>query len=62
MSASTDDLRYQVRTTLDGDPNGNFDVAAIVSDLTREFGPLDSIDSVPSDAYWATVARHDLTA
>ena len=51
-------LAYQVSTTL-GDHPEDFNIDDIVQDLIDEHGPIDSIDDVDTNAYWATVEKHD---
>ena len=53
-------LAHQVSLTL-GDHVEDFDIDAIVGELNREHGPLDSIDAVESSVYWTIVRRHDTT-
>jgi hypothetical protein len=57
---TTEDLKHQVSTTL-GDHPEDFEIGAIVQEIVQEFGPIGSIDAVPSERYWAIVERHDVT-
>jgi DNA-binding MltR family transcriptional regulator len=48
----------QVIITL-GNHVEDFDVKGIVDELLAQHGPIEDVDAVPSDAYWATVKAHD---
>jgi hypothetical protein len=52
-------MRDQVERSLEGNNLTFFNVDGIVADLKAAHG-LVHIDTIPSDAYWATVYAHDL--
>lgn len=54
------DMRAQVVTTLAG-RDDDYDVVQLVDALITAYGVCD-VDDIPSDAYWATVARFDVSA
>jgi hypothetical protein len=55
------DIAHQVSLTL-GDHADDYDVEAIIDDLTEAHdGPLNSIDDIDSETYWAIVEKHDTT-
>lgn len=58
MAATVQDLAYQVSLTL-GDHIDDFDIDAIVEEIREKYGPVGSIDDIPSEEYNALIERHD---
>ncbi|MFE5332581.1 hypothetical protein ACFRCG_40005 [Embleya sp. NPDC056575] len=56
MTITSRDVTNQVTRSLDGRED-DYDVDAIVADIIEAHGAVD-IDTIDSDAYWATVAEH----
>lgn len=54
----SDSMAHQVSLTL-GDHANDFDIDAIVEELTGIYGHLLGIDDVPAQEYWAIVRKHD---
>lgn len=59
MTINSRDIRDQVTASLPG-YEGDYDIDEIVADLIQEFGRR-NIDDMPTDRYWAIVAKHDST-
>lgn len=61
MTATRQQLQYDVSVTL-AEFIGDFDIPAIVEQLIETYGPLDTLDVIPTDEYWEIVKRYDRTA
>lgn len=53
-----EELQHAISTTL-GDHIGDFNIPGIADAILDDYGPLNSLDDVPTDDYWKIVKAYD---